>query len=240
MKKTLIALMALAGVAMAKPATFFAPEDYGYVAYQTDAALSLSSSTTINASSFDFPYGNVNTENGLFIAKDGGDTSPGFAKVVLTLNLTNLDATGNIMTVMTDNSANQSGWGLYLGAEGALTFGQANWNGGNPNIHTAKADCGTLTADTEYTITLVSKGTGSVVGRGTENFTITVAAEGIEAATYTADGFGLNGNYFSKMMVGSANGVNGTVGIVAYVPEPATATLSLLALAGLAARRRRK
>ena len=240
MKKTLIALMALAGVAMAKPATLFAPEDYGYVAYQTDAALSLSSSTTINASSFDLPYGNSNTENGLFIARDGGDTSPGFAKVVLTLNLTNLDATGNIFTVQTDAQQNQSGWGFYLGAEGALTFGQTNWNGGNPTIHTTKASCGTLTAETEYTITIVSSGTGSVVGRGTENFTITVAAEGIEAATYTADGFGLNGNYVNKLMVGSANGVNGTLGVVAYIPEPATATLSLLALAGLAARRRRK
>ena len=240
MKKTLIALMALAGVAMAKPATMWAPEDYGYVAYQTTTDLSLTSSTTINASSFDIPYGNDNAVNGLFIAKDGGDTSPGFAKVVLTLNLTNLDATGNIFTVQTDAQQNQSGWGFYLGAEGALTFGQTNWNGGNPTIHTTKASCGTLTAETEYTITIVSNGTGSVVGRGTDNFTITVAAEGLETASYTADGFGLNGNYVNKLMVGSANGVNGTLGVVAYVPEPATATLSLLALAGLAARRRRK
>jgi hypothetical protein len=50
-------------------------------------------------------------------------------------------------------------------------------------------------------------------------------------------------NYFTGSMIGANTMIvyeNGTVYITGLVPEPTTATLSLLALAGLAARRRRK
>ncbi len=46
--------------------------------------------------------------------------------------------------------------------------------------------------------------------------------------------------YFNEYMGGDAADMKALAGAVASIPEPTTATLSLLALAGLAARRRRK
>ena len=126
MKKTLIALMALAGVAMAEPASYWSADDFGYVTYQTTTSLSLSSSTEIGMHQLNLPYGNSNTKDGLFVARDGSDTSVGFAKLVLTLNLTNLDNVGNIFSVHTESTQSPSAWGFALGEAGALTFGQMN------------------------------------------------------------------------------------------------------------------
>ena len=84
------------------------------------------------------------------------------------------------------------------------------------------------------TITLDVDTTGSVITLGMTNGTTSVIETGY--VVKLAD---------VKLIDGSAAGANqGVTGIsnasITYIPEPATATLSLLALAGLAARRRRK
>ena len=84
------------------------------------------------------------------------------------------------------------------------------------------------------TITLDVDTTGSVITLGMTNGTTSIIETGY--VVKLAD---------VKLIDGSADGANqGVTGIsnasITYVPEPATATLSLLALADLAARRRRK
>ncbi len=84
------------------------------------------------------------------------------------------------------------------------------------------------------TITLDVDTTGSVITLGMTNGTTSIIETGY--VVKLAD---------VKLLDGSATGSNqGVTGIsnasITYIPEPATATLSLLALAGLAARRRRK
>ena len=84
------------------------------------------------------------------------------------------------------------------------------------------------------TITLDVDTTGSVITLGMTNGTTSIIETGY--VVKLAD---------VKLIDGSAAGANqGVTGIsnasITYIPEPATATLSLLALAGLAARRRRK
>ena len=84
------------------------------------------------------------------------------------------------------------------------------------------------------TITLDVDTTGSVITLGMTNGTTSIIETGY--VVKLAD---------VKLIDGSAEGNNqGVTGIsnasITYIPEPATATLSLLALAGLAARRRRR
>ncbi len=87
----------------------------------------------------------------------------------------------------------------------------------------------TLTSHTEYTVTLAG-----ITGDDNSGYMTTATLRWTDAAGVDQTA--------SVTYKGNMNGTNnnlGSIGLV-YVPEPATATLSLLALAGLAARRRRK
>ena len=262
MKKTLIALMALAGVAYAgapvisSPSVLDDPSDFGYLAYQ-GTGISLTTTTNVTTSDLSLPYGMDANVDGLLIAntvdtKNANETqnngSPGFAKVVLTLNLNSLDSTGNVFTLTATgyNAVNDyRGWGISVGAEGVLTFARVN---ADTSVKDNSTSLGSLVAGTTYTITIISNGTpdaNGLVGRGTGNFDISVDDGSGSVANYAAAGFGFNGDHFDKIIIGKgtasgATAVDGVVSVAVYIPEPATATLSLLALAGLAARRRRK
>ena len=260
MKKTLIALMALASVASAAvtsaPSVLDDPSDFGYLAYQ-GTGISLTTTTNVTTSDLSLPYGiNANVDGLLFAntvdtPNSGTGTqnngSPGFAKVVLTLNLNSLDSTGNVFTLIGTghNAVNDyRGWGISVGTAGALTFARVKADAG---INDNSLSLGTLVAGTTYTITIISNGTpdaNGIVGRGTGNFDISVD-DGNSVGNFTAAGFGFNGYEFDKLVIGKgtasgATAVDGVVSVAVYIPEPATATLSLLALAGLAVRRRRK
>ena len=254
MKKTLIALMALASVASAAvtsaPSVLDDPSDFGYLAYQ-GTGISLTTTTNVTTSDLSLPYGmNANVDGLLYANTVTGTTnngSPGCAKVVLTLNLTSLDSTGNVFTLIGTggNAPNDyRGWGISVGTAGALTFARVKADAG---INDNSLSLGTLVAGTTYTITIISNGTpdaNGIVGRGTGNFDISVD-DGNSVGNFTAAGFGFNGYEFDKLVIGKgtasgATAVDGVVSVAVYIPEPATATLSLLALAGLAVRRRRK
>ncbi len=133
---------------------------------------------------------------------------------------------------------------IYLTQDnsGQLYLYQYNAFGGNTVFQ--PIDLGVTLSATEWTtVTLVSD---------LENDTFSVYVNGEEKASF--EGWtieaGLGGVQFGKAFGGTSNRpVVGTVEVnniaiynsaVYSVPEPATATLSLLALAGLAARRRRK
>lgn len=65
--------------------------------------------------------------------------------------------------------------------------------------------------------------------------TINLAGKALDVSTLTGDM-----NVTIALTEDVTNGVFFGLQSISYIPEPATATLSLLALAGLAARRRRK
>ncbi|MGN0828575.1 MAG: PEP-CTERM sorting domain-containing protein [Akkermansia sp.] len=92
----------------------------------------------------------------------------------------------------------------------------------------------TFTAGTPYTMS-------GLISKGGDNYTMTIDVNGVNYATVDLGAeFALNGIVFSAdgaNDVGQGSRLSNLT--LTTVPEPATATLSLLALAGLAARRRR-
>ena len=196
--------------------------------------------------------------DGCFISKVGSDTSPAVGKLDLTFTLTNTSLTTTLVTFAA-NSSTQAGWGVTVN-NGSLYLGQMTVNSGNTTSAMASytSNCssvGTVTTDTTYTLSVISTasttGTSGAVspGRGIDNFLVTLS-DGSNTTTTTVAGFGLNGSTLNRIYVGGSNSMSdtGTIGTVSQlslsipgvaVPEPATATLSLLALVGLAARRRR-
>ena len=236
MKKTLIALMALAGVAMADTMNW------------TGSNYDLSDLTTISAST-------IGNTDGWIISKTGSDTSP--APVIVTITFTITQNPGSydqhFLSFGSDGDTSSNAYGFKVKTSGQLEFGQMGTNdliGTGDGVGTGYtcviAD--SLTLDDHYELTLVSKASGDTPGRGSDNFDITLTnLDTNEVITKTAQGFGLNGSAFGNLFIGSAcssdtdvmKGNISSISICSPVPEPATATLSLLALAGLAARRRR-
>ncbi|MGN0835855.1 MAG: PEP-CTERM sorting domain-containing protein [Akkermansia sp.] len=190
--------------------------------------------------------------SGCFIMKTDGNTSPAIGKVDITFSLTDASSATTLVTFAADsNSSGKSGWGVIVDG-GSLYLGQMNVNISNTTSDMNNTDCrtsvGTVTTGTTYTLSVISTAstTGTLYpGRGSDNFIVSLSY-GETTTTTTVAGFGLNGNALNRIYIGGSqsSGDTGSVGTITRfalsVPEPATATLSLLALAGLAARRRRQ
>lgn len=160
--------------------------------------------------------------------------------------------TEHLISFGADKGTGSNAYGFAVAANGGLTFGRMGTNNLTSTTAATTFDNGcstaitTLRTDTRYHLTLQSHASGSPVGRGADNFTIVLTNltdTAVSPVSVTAAGFGLNGNSFANLRVGSnitAGTMAGTVSKLTLVaPEPATATRSLLALAGLVARRRR-
>ncbi len=207
MKKTLIALMALAGVAAAATIT----ED-----------TTITAPANLYAGAFDFSFtlgeafavtGDYDLLLAYYQANNGNDH---------TVNAFKLSSNG-VLTL-------DRGKSLTL-TEGALT--EASTLGTTHDYSTFKVvggtDAYTLTTPGTYTIQYLGGTNGSAAAD--------LYLDGVKVAAFTGGNHNMNG--------GQAGGLNLDVKVNAAVvapsvPEPTTATLSLLALAGLAARRRRR
>ena len=258
MKKTIIALLALGAVAMADSIYW----DQAYSVENVSLKRGLSG---VNLSSLEEGALDIDDISGYFINKVDGDTSPALGKVDLTFTLTDVTSTNTLFTIAA-NSSGQAGWGVTI-KEGSLYLGQMTINTDNTTsaMYSYSANCtaiGTVSTNTSYTLSIISsastKGaddTTVAAGRGIDNFSVTLSSDSMAPSSYTVAGFGLNGNSLNRVYIGGSNSQSesGTYGSVSSfalsipgtaptpaVPEPTTATLSLLALAGLAARRRRK
>ena len=208
MKKTLIALMALAGVAVGN-------NDFTVVKGDNWWASEISGLTFVIES-----VDNL-SEDGIILAAFGGGDYGNY----LGTNVFKLNETDGAITLQVGVGTLTGGTaGVETGTKNILPGAGVTWidgynNPSNGNYGRVQAFETTIKRDVYYTIS----------GVGTsQNLTLTLSwNEGSETLTT------YNGN------------VNGQGDPVArlnqnYIPEPATATLSLLALAGLAARRRRK
>lgn len=212
MKKTLIALMALASVAAA--------EDYtGTFSWGVDAEALFNTTDAITLTNLtvDKAYKATNYNPGTFTPSVNMNAGSWTASFTLT---------------------NTSSEAITLSS---VTFDAFIFNGGG-NQHTTD----TVTREVKFTLS------GALVGETTVNYTTpwnTDADANITFATPVELAAGAAYNVTLKVENGGTNpgsfvGLKGatftSVPVTDPVPEPTTATLSLLALAGLAARRRRK
>ncbi len=200
MKKTIIALMALAGVA---------------------SALTIQNDTTMTpggdfyAGAFDFTFvldETLPTSDQYLLGYYAGTTaSGGYAANVFTLDY---DATNGLT--------------LRLDRVDSVTVTDGNITA----VNTVKNSSTFASNSAAY---VLGAGTYKVdyLGGGNGSAAADLYLDGTKVASFTGGSHNMNGGGSTTPLIVTAN--------EAYVvPEPATATLSLLALAGLAARRRRK
>ncbi|MBR3902773.1 MAG: PEP-CTERM sorting domain-containing protein [Akkermansia sp.] len=217
MKKTLIALMALAGVAAATDLT---GEKFNEALQQ---ALADASYTLGNA-------------------------------FEITTQLSGIGNLNSGIVTLADNyyivNQSHSYWGLNSADSNNLTGNSAWTLEVTDNTYTYTSTEGEL----PILWTQNSTGTGSAMRTVGSALGVTIASDGTDSfitLTYTGsditDVFVLKGSVLDaseiafKNNIGSVSSATLTLNGQTYaIPEPATATLSLLALAGLAARRRRK
>ena len=234
MKKTLIALMALAGVASAeltldKTLTTGGTYTWDNEAYVTSAAVTLIFSSTA--------MDKLDTENGW---------NEAFASFVLS------GGTQNQITVehstYSDNSeirVSNTVLGVSWGGSRMTAFSNADYRN-NGAWDTAKYAALTFAVDstgkTESVFSVISA-TGDITTFGTAKVETGWTFNSISSAAinkntnpvFVDKAFVYSGEWTTTDLTAVTNS-----NLTALIPEPATATLSLLALAGLAARRRRK
>ncbi len=249
MKKTLIALMALASVA---------------VAADTDVTYTIQNSITkrnskFNAKGFIWDLDAVgNTALTLTSSPAGESLSPyiELESVTLTTGGTQGDAVGAFSIVITDTAFNIVGWSTTVS-----TADKTNtWNfvaGENKPVVLDSSKEYLFLADTATSFTLGAKlnavitemrlGTDGVTEYGDNKLDFDSSDSGLYNGFQFIKVTSADGQYTGYETSNVLNGTDvfakfaPTITIVAKsIPEPTTATLSLLALAGLAARRRRK
>lgn len=263
MKKTIIALLALSGVALGEY-SWDATKDYSYTwdfsqentqngktgvlggtvtnTFATESVTSIG--TAIKEGNADGSYWEVDTNSFLHDAITAATTTAATLTLTVDYYWTGAQWGENILHVGKDSTG--IAYGLSNGYI-SMTTGTATDN----HFSAAKTDL-RLTANSWNTITYTlsnnkwtaTLGTTTSVAKELGTITWDTSADqvnkysiGVKAPGYNSGATGLNdsGCKIANMTIAYTAAPSTPV-----VPEPTTATLSLLALAGLAARRRRK
>ena len=250
MKKTLIALMALAGVASAASIGYDEMTDAqknGVNAYWTEAQtftfesdvwrnLNTGTSFTI---SFDITNINVVSTGSTIISFGGSHSAAGWDDGKLLVRLSDSGS----LTLSNSHGTSTNSWSEYFDGS---TYGAATVSAYTSDLGLTAAE--SLTTSTTFTF---------VSDTANKTFTIYKNGSQIDQWTNWNTDTGLTGVQFGRRWQGGAalgegetvdfdnvtiwsKALNASDVSALIVPEPTTATLSLLALAGLAARRRRK
>lgn len=256
MKKTIIALMALAGVSFADTLTlnesFYSnPSTWVYLWNSTtnswdildsvaDTDLWTGSGYTPSTNSGDpFFYGYT------FSVIDGVQTLTGSSELVTIAAPTWVSGGGKGMYIGSNVTMTGADNGIRANANihfGDIATSQFNytdrvWKQGDANIYGSLTLSSDVFSHTFFSVANMQQASG---GWNFDNFSVTDAAG--NSLTYTTDEANIGkAGYFWVEETAFSQGAAYSVTLKAMaVPEPTTATLSLLALAGLAARRRRK
>lgn len=249
MKKTLIALFALAGAAVA--------DSVPYTVQLDNMLESQTGWTTINGSANWGTSGQVKVNgwnSGVFQQTfEQGYTLHKGDSIEFSYELTIKHNAALTLTLISDDKALVTGWGGFqdqhqvaVGVTSTTAPGFYNFKDGtDQNPKNVKTDIGavieTSSAAKDYTGTV----TGVIEWSDTENaFVCTLSTNETNAQTITLS---QSPSYTLNSVVVCANGNAGSnpvsnmsnLNMTLNLPEPATATLSLLALAALAARRKR-
>lgn len=172
-------------------------------------------------------------------ASPSGDGFDGQYGAAQALTLFKVVGTLTDTAVVFSNSTNKNGWSMaaytYTLTQTYVTDATMELNGVDVSLKlTIAHDLEDVTGDFNVMVgdaawQQILNGMGDT-GLGSLATVTLVGMDGVELVLGADSGVTLNG------YTGETNGKY----VVAYIPEPATATLSLLALAGLAARHRRK
>ncbi len=237
MKKTIITIFALAGLAMGETVILTLPKSQ-----QAKAGLGEASSISVNVGDASDIAKFATADLGIYMFCNGGQTNIGGTGA----------ETEGYWTLNDDNTASVELWGRkqYHGTNVAVVT-----DGGlkaNTLLTTLTLTTTGLTGGTDdYAVYFgIVDSDGTILASGTENNLGTSGAEitldifGTEKsdAVLWQSGYSLLLGFVSKQGTAwdTKSYVNGISVKAEIIPEPTTATLSLLALAGLAARRRRK
>ncbi len=239
MKKTLIALMAASSMAMAASIEDAAISTKGNAGYDTlgnNFTVALTLDVTALRSLLEqgqAPAWGTDIVNYMCngtltgVTVNGGSTNNAinasglYARWGNTTNWNNVQWQGNTNLADLNGDAEGTGWDDVAAAGLVYSFG--------------------ATSGTAVAFTLIGNDGSAIV----DGFTVAggLKSGSAGAAALNFDDSVLSSYYYNESMGGdeaSLKALAGTVATTAPVPEPTTATLSLLALAGLAARRRRK
>ena len=238
MKKTIVALLALSGVT-------FASDDYTYSEFNDwyKTAIEAASYTAGDDYSLTFTLGawpeavdpsagSIIYRSGMIITLTSSKNWGLFTQAGRYLAFDDSDTNdrGSLAT-----STETYGSGNTTEATGSLAQGTEGWfyslgtTSGNQEGVTF-----TIARENDTDTITITKGTTKIA-----NFTI-IGDSALDAATYEIPSIYTDQNKDFNFGVQSATFTANNVTSNIAVPEPTTATLSLLALAGLAARRRRK
>lgn len=248
MKKTIITLMALAGVAMAEPfgveasalnGTYGAVVGPSYMPADTESNC-LIATQVISATSTYLELATTLEQKDTWYLSSARNTnlggySPNVNGVTLVAGGPGANAHSAVAAIKFDVAANIL---QECGETFALTFDiQKITNVGNDNVNHSYT-FSLLSADYRVDSLTYHALVGNVVPSvGTSTVELTFNAEQLSALK-------ASGTDQTLVLVAATTETTGNRGILMnnfmFIPEPSTATLSLLALAGLAARRRRK
>ena len=245
MKKTIIALMTLAGVAIGDDTLL--SMDFTALTGSTDANTPAGWTAGQWNGNSNTPYYNFG-ENGATVGQP-------WKQNYLTTNLDIASQGEYTITFTLYNSVEDTGNMFFLSSD-AYSIVMGNSYSSNSDIHVgtlteavgrdyvcfqtgtkinptvlASSSGLNVSGNITYTLTMLEGNMtiSAIIGEQTWSTTIT----GMEDVTFTKLGFMNDG-------APGTSGIKGITITTPAVPEPTTATLSLLALAGLAARRRRK
>ncbi|MBE6434899.1 MAG: PEP-CTERM sorting domain-containing protein [Akkermansiaceae bacterium] len=245
MKKTFIVLMALAGVAMATTYQYHTTLQ-GSLDNAAVYALTLNINNATNIS----PVADTETPETLTTGVKYGLTSLSFnSRIGIHQDV----STGDFGLFVLDSNKTVVGWSSNSNA--CQTYGSDD--GTTVTEHTFTFNFNNTWIAPDQTYTLVAVGTDALAAvdmgytytPGTNSLTVNTDAKTIGGAMKY---IGVRVDYHPNVSTTGANWINntdatsvdGTWGAVitniTLIPEPTTATLSLLALTGLAARRRRR
>ena len=241
MKKTLIALMALAGVASAAEYTPLSDQEgwisghhnYSDPYFLNEAKYNLPAGS-LYGSGWSRTYSNYRFDSAITLAE--GETLEWSASF-----LSN-DVDSVVYLTLETNTTN-----IVIGTTDyeSLTLGV-----GTTTTDTDKGYAGVANFGTQVTLKSLnatyevgkSFDLGGAVSKVNDKYVMSIKVNGVEYDTVDlGESFSLSGVVFAR---DGANNIDAGSGLSALtiktIPEPTTATLSLLALAGLAARRRRR
>lgn len=243
MKKTIITLLALAGVAMAESLTLTPVATVTDYTVASSGAISLSDTTSV-WSAFS---GKLDATKGFTLQITLSDWSPYSGSLFYFSTEATPTYTTSLVTVGYTSANGISGW------KGAMLY---NLNGSSSVTYNSDITASELPSHSSLTDSKLPDVTLFVTANGgaITLYEVNTASELVQICSTTALTTGeAQSIAFAQWSDASKNRNTATIGITAYkgaltetqmtsliVPEPTTATLSLLALAGLAARRRRK
>ena len=236
MKKTIVALLALSGVTFASDYTYSDFNDWYETAIEAasyTAGDDYSLTFTLGAwpLEVDSDAGKVDYRSGMIITLTSSENWGLFTQAGQYLAFDHSgtgDRSGLVTTTKTYGSGNTTE------ATGSFAQGTEGWFYSLGGAGNQEGVTFTIARENATDTITITKGTTKIA-----NFTIT-GDSALDAATYVIPSIHrYNGKDFGFGIQSATFTANGVTSDIA-VPEPTTATLSLLALAGLAARRRRK